>query len=71
MVWYLKRTKAANAIGRFGPPIFGVVMVAIQAFIFFGPPPSSPAAAAVTALVCYIVFALVAQWLDRNRLDAT
>jgi hypothetical protein len=42
-------------------------MLAIQGYIFFGPPPASPVAAAVTALVSYIVFAAVAQWLDRNR----
>ena len=42
-------------------------MLAIQGYIFFGPPPASPVAAAVTALVSYVVFAAVAHWLDRNR----
>jgi hypothetical protein len=64
---YLRRTKALSAIGRLGPPIFGVVMVSIQCYIFFGPPPTSPVAAAVTALVSYIAFAAVAHWLDTNR----
>jgi len=71
MTMYMRRTTAINAIGRFGPPIFGITMVAIQCYLFFGPPPTSPAAAAISALVSYVVFAAVAQWLDRQRKSAT
>jgi hypothetical protein len=71
MIMYLKRTRPLSTLGRLGPPIFGVLMLAIQCYIFFGPPPASPVAAAVTALVSYVVFAAVAHWLDRNREDAT
>lgn len=67
MIMYLRRTRPLSTVGRFGPPIFGVVMLAIQSYIFFGPPPASPVAAAATALVSYVVFAAVAHWLDRNR----
>lgn len=67
MIMYLRRTKPLSSVGRFGPPIFGVLMLAIQSYIFFGPPPASPVAAALTALVSYIVFAAAAHWLDRNR----
>jgi hypothetical protein len=67
MILYLGRTQPLNAIGRFGPPIFGVVMLGIQGYVFFGPPPASPAAAALTALAFYIVFAALARWLDRQR----
>jgi hypothetical protein len=67
MILYLKTTKPINLVGRFGPPIFGVAMLAIQAYVFFGPPPVSPAAAAVTALGLYVAFACVGQWLDRRR----
>jgi len=70
MIMYLRRTKAINAIGRFGPPVFGILMLAIQCYIFFGPPPTSPGAAAITALVSYGVFAAVVQWLDRQRKHA-
>jgi membrane-bound metal-dependent hydrolase YbcI (DUF457 family) len=38
---------------------FGVVMFGIEAYVFFGPPPASPASAATTALVAYALFALV------------
>ncbi len=71
MFLYMRRTTAINAIGRFGPPVFGTLMVAIQCYLFFGPPPVSPAAAAISALVSYVVFAAVAQWLDRQRKYAT
>jgi hypothetical protein len=70
MTMYMRRTTAINAIGRFGPPIFGITMVATQCYLFFGPPPTSPAAAAISALVSYVVFAAVAQWLDRQRKSA-
>ena len=39
--------------------LFGIIMLAIQAYVFFGPPPASPDAAAATALAAYIVFALI------------
>ena len=70
MFMYMRRTTAINAVGRFGPPAFGVLMIAIQAYIFFGPVPGSPGELAVTALVSYIVFAVVIQWLDRQRRNA-
>ena len=70
MIMYLRRTKALNAIGRFGPPIFGILMLAIQCYVFFGPPPISPGAAAITALASYVAFAAVVQWLGRQRKHA-
>jgi hypothetical protein len=70
MILYLRETEPINAIGRVGLPVFGVVMLAIQSYIFFGPPPASPAAAAITALVSYVVFAALAEWLARQRKHA-
>ena len=45
---------------------FGVVMLAIQAYVFFGPPPTSDKAAAATALIAYAVFAVVIRALERR-----
>jgi hypothetical protein len=70
MILYLRATEPVNAIGRVGLPAFGVVMLTIQSYVFFGPPPVSPAAAAVTALVSYVVFAVIADWLARQRRHA-
>ena len=59
--------------GRRGPKtgmvIFGVVMLAIQATVFFGPPPPSDTAAAAMAFFAYVVFAVfVARWEARHPL---
>lgn len=61
----------ATAARRLPMAVFGLVMLAIQAYIFFGPPPGSAAAAAWTALAAYAVFALVAARLERARLRPT
>jgi hypothetical protein len=48
--------------------VFGLVMLAIQAHVFFGPPPVSDRAAAWTALAVYALFAAIAARLERpNR----
>ena len=48
--------------------LFGLVMLAIQAYVFFGPPPVSDRAAALTALAAYAVFAVVVARLARRAL---
>ncbi|MGQ0702374.1 MAG: hypothetical protein ACT4PM_04485 [Gemmatimonadales bacterium] len=55
---------------RVGFVIFGFVMLGIQVLVFFGPPPPSPKAAAVTALVAYLLFAGVARLLEVIRARA-
>ena len=47
--------------------VFGLLMLAIQAYIFFGPPPVSDHAAALTALVSYAAFAAIVARLERPR----
>ena len=46
--------------------LFGLIMLSIQAYIFFGPPPASGNAAAVTALAAYAIFAAVI-WVLESR----
>ena len=46
--------------------VFGVVMLGIQVYVFFGPPPASDKAAAATALIGYAVFAVVIRALERR-----
>lgn len=55
---------------RGGMVALGIVMLALQAYIFFGPPPSSDRAAAVTALAAYILFAGVISVLERRAARA-
>jgi hypothetical protein len=49
--------------------VFSLIMLAVQAYIFFGPPPVSDVAFAVTALMAYVIFALVIWWLVDRRTD--
>jgi hypothetical protein len=49
---------------RSGIVAFGLIMLGIHAYIFFGPPLGSPTAAAVTALGAYGVFACVIWFLS-------
>lgn len=67
MFLYMRSTTATNAIGKFGIPVLSLVLIAAQSVIFFGAPPTSPAAAAIMALVSYFVFAGAAFWLERQR----
>ena len=67
MLLYLRSTSAVSKLGKFGMPVFGLVLLAVQAVVFFGSPPSSPSAAALTAILSYVVFAAVVYWLERKR----
>ncbi len=63
-IWlYLRRGAALPA----AIVAFGLIMLAIQAYVFFGPPPVSGDAAAATALAGYAVFAAVIRQLERRR----
>src|SRR2546426_1584283 len=46
--------------------VFGLIMLTIQAAVFFGPPPPSNKAAAGTALISYVIFALIIRALERR-----
>jgi hypothetical protein len=54
-----------GAVPRLRMVVFGLVMLATQAYVFFGPPPASDKAAAWTALAAYAVFAAVVARLER------
>jgi len=69
LVWYLRRSEPTSQLGTYGFWVFCTMMVLIQAWVFFGPPPTSDVALAVTALVSYAMFAGVAGWLERHRRD--
>ena len=53
-------------VHRAGIITFAFVMLGVQAYIFFGPPPASSDAAAATALAAYAIFAFVI-WLLADR----
>jgi hypothetical protein len=61
-IWQYFGTSSAR---RLRMMVFGLVMLAIQAYVFFGPPPVSDKAAALTALAAYAVLAAVVARLER------
>jgi hypothetical protein len=63
-LWFCLRERLAHSLGTLA---FGVLMLAIQAYIFFGPPPISDRAAVSTAFIAYVVFATVIWWLQDRR----
>lgn len=64
---YLSRTKAVSVVGKYGIPVFAIILLSLQAVVFFGAPPTSPLSAALTALFSYVVLAAIAYWLERKR----
>jgi hypothetical protein len=64
---YLRASKAVSPAGRFGMLVFGIFLLVAQAIVFFGAPPTSPSAAALTALLSYVVLAGVVYWLEKKR----
>ena len=51
--------------------IFGIVMLAVQAAVFFGPPPPSENVAALTALLAYALFAGFVAWWETRHTTAS
>jgi len=66
-MWLYFRTGAAR---RLAMAAFGIVMLAIQVYVFFGPPPASDKSLAGTALAAYVVFAVVVRLLEGPRRNA-
>jgi hypothetical protein len=64
---YYRATEPVTAGGKYAMPIFGLVMLLLQASTFLGPPPPSPEAAATTALVGYFALAAAVYWLEKKR----
>jgi hypothetical protein len=67
MLIYMRSTKSESLIGKYGMPVFGIVLLVVHWILFFGAPAGSPNATAVLLLVLYLGFAAVAAWLERKR----
>ena len=65
---YSRATQATSAIGKYGMPVFVVLMLLINIVNIYGPPPAGgKVEMAISAMVAYLLFAGVAFWLDRKR----
>jgi hypothetical protein len=68
---YARAITFAGAKGRHMFWAFVFFLALLQVDANFGPPPSSPEAMAVTALVFYLVLALSAAWVERTATVST
>jgi len=67
-MWLYFRTGVARGAATLA---FGFIMLVIQAYVFFGPPPASDKAFAGTAILSYVIFAVVIRLLEgRNPIPA-
>ncbi len=65
---YLRATQATSAIGKYGMPVFIALLLLVNIFNIYGPPPAGgKMELAVSAMVAYLGFAGIAFWLDRKR----
>lgn len=67
LFWYLRATRSGHPRGTTGFVIFSAALLGVQVITFFGAPPASGRAAALTALVAYVGTAAIAAWLERRR----
>jgi hypothetical protein len=66
-MWLYFQTGAARRAATAG---FCIIMIAIQVYIFFGPPPASDKSAAATAIAVYVAFAVIIRLLEGRRRSA-
>ena len=65
---YLRSTSATTALGKYGMPIYVVVLILLNIGNIFGPMGDpDKTTLAITALAAYFLFAAAAFWLDRKR----
>jgi hypothetical protein len=63
-IWLCFRDNLSRAKSTF---VFGVLLVAVQIYFLFAPPPPSDTAIASTAIISYVLFALVIWWLQDRK----
>jgi hypothetical protein len=68
---YMSRTRGLSLVGRSGPIVLLVLMLAVQVASLIGPLPPSPAMVATSGLVAYVAFAAVAAWIDGQRVPVS
>ena len=66
---YMRFSRPRNRLGKWGMPIYVVLLVLINISNLYGAPPNpdSIPVLAVSAGAAYLLFALIAGWLDRAR----
>jgi hypothetical protein len=63
-IWMCMKSRLARPAAVI---VFALFMLAIQAYVFFGPPPASDRSAAATAIFAYALFAGIIWWLEDRK----
>ena len=67
-VWlYLRKTTGITPIGKYGMITFAVVLILLNIFNIYGPPPDDLNFMVISALVSYFAFGGLAFWLNNKR----
>lgn len=64
---YLRGTTARSKVGKYGMLMFSIVLIAVNAFNIYGPPPENQNMMAAMSLFSYFSFGGIAFWLDKKR----
>jgi hypothetical protein len=64
---YLRATRAVSAGGRYAMILFVAVLIGIDVFNLYEPPPGSMGSVAIGAEIAYVLFAGIGYWLDKKR----
>lgn len=69
LVLYMRASHALNRLARYTMPVFVALLLLINIVNIFGPlhPDETITSMAISALMTYLVFALIAHFIDRKR----
>lgn len=75
LAWYLARTRATSAAGRWAPWLLAAAMAGLQAFNWLSPVPAAivdpaPVSSGFLGLFAYTLLAVIAWWVASNRARA-
>ena len=64
---YLRGTMAKSVIGKYGMVAFSIILIAVNIYNIFGPPPENQNMLAAMSMFSYFAFGGIAFWLDKER----
>ena len=67
-VWlYLNNSVATTSVGKYGMFVFALVLILVNYYNIYGPPPEGQNSMASMSLFSYLAFGGIAFWLDKFR----
>jgi hypothetical protein len=68
---YMRSTTGITSIAKYGMPVFIAILLGINIMNIFGPlsPQDNETTTAISAVIAYFIFAIIAWFLDRKRVS--